>query len=176
MLTIGEEVTWHRCTESDCDKEYKQKSDLTQHRRAVHEGVTYPCPRGCGYRTKRKDALKKHIDRKGCRSDADRPHRCTVAGCSKAYKNKKHLVRHQRMHARTGPARPYLCSVPGCTNAYKNKRNLVGHRRKMHAPAAAHVAEPAPIKEEPVWEEPERSLPELVSLGLGSCQCTILTL
>ncbi|KAI8334946.1 hypothetical protein BC941DRAFT_430760 [Chlamydoabsidia padenii] len=73
--------------------------------------------------------------------DADKPYRCDVPGCDKAYKNPNGLKYH-RMHGHCESTesdneadalqRPYQCTVMGCKKRYKNMNGLKYHIEHSH--------------------------------------------
>ncbi|KAI8342091.1 hypothetical protein BC941DRAFT_466991 [Chlamydoabsidia padenii] len=73
--------------------------------------------------------------------DADKPYRCDVPGCDKAYKNPNGLKYH-RMHGHCESTdsdneadalqKPYQCSVMGCRKRYKNMNGLKYHIEHSH--------------------------------------------
>ncbi|KAF9317050.1 Transcriptional regulator of ribosomal biogenesis proteins [Podila horticola] len=79
-------------------------------------------------------------------SNADKPYRCTVSGCDKAYKNPNGLKYHnQHGHcAQQGVgedeklnARPYRCTFLDCGKCYKNLNGLKYHIEHSHPNLAA---------------------------------------
>ncbi|KAL1917916.1 uncharacterized protein VTP21DRAFT_3750 [Calcarisporiella thermophila] len=71
--------------------------------------------------------------------DADRPFKCPVPGCDKAYKNHNGLkYHHQRGNCNLNASgmedvnRPYRCSVSQCGKRYKNLNGLKYHIEKCH--------------------------------------------
>ncbi|KAG0218123.1 Transcriptional regulator of ribosomal biogenesis protein [Mortierella sp. NVP41] len=74
-------------------------------------------------------------------SGADKPYRCTVSGCDKAYKNPNGLKYHnQHGHCSAsglgdaeGPeSKPYVCSFMECGKRYKNLNGLKYHIEHSH--------------------------------------------
>ncbi|KAF9926362.1 Transcriptional regulator of ribosomal biogenesis protein [Linnemannia zychae] len=74
-------------------------------------------------------------------SGADKPYRCTVSGCDKAYKNPNGLKYHnQHGHCSSsglsdaeGPeSKPYVCSFLECGKRYKNLNGLKYHIEHSH--------------------------------------------
>ncbi|KAF9903200.1 hypothetical protein EC991_004066 [Linnemannia zychae] len=74
-------------------------------------------------------------------SGADKPYRCTVSGCDKAYKNPNGLKYHnQHGHCSAsglsdaeGPeSKPYVCSFLECGKRYKNLNGLKYHIEHSH--------------------------------------------
>ncbi|KAF9278622.1 Transcriptional regulator of ribosomal biogenesis proteins [Linnemannia elongata] len=74
-------------------------------------------------------------------SSADKPYRCTVSGCDKAYKNPNGLKYHnQHGHCSAsglsdaeGPeSKPYVCSFLECGKRYKNLNGLKYHIEHSH--------------------------------------------
>ncbi|KAI8067023.1 uncharacterized protein B0P05DRAFT_475581 [Gilbertella persicaria] len=71
----------------------------------------------------------------------DRPYRCQVSDCDKAYKNANGLKYH-RLHGHCTPNdgtdlldsnKPYVCSLEQCQKRYKNLNGLKYHMRHTHA-------------------------------------------
>ncbi|KAF9904751.1 hypothetical protein BX616_001212 [Lobosporangium transversale] len=74
-------------------------------------------------------------------SSADKPYRCQVSGCDKAYKNPNGLKYHnQHGHCSAaglgdseGPeSRPYVCTFMDCCKRYKNLNGLKYHIEHSH--------------------------------------------
>ncbi|KAF9354299.1 hypothetical protein BGX34_011110 [Mortierella sp. NVP85] len=74
-------------------------------------------------------------------SSADKPYRCQVSGCDKAYKNPNGLKYHnQHGHCSTagladseGPeSKPYVCTFMECGKRYKNLNGLKYHIEHSH--------------------------------------------
>ncbi|CAO3609381.1 unnamed protein product [Cunninghamella blakesleeana] len=73
--------------------------------------------------------------------DADKPYRCDVPGCDKAYKNPNGLKYH-RMHGHCESTdsdneqdalqKPYQCTAMGCRKRYKNMNGLKYHIEHTH--------------------------------------------
>ncbi|KAJ2827274.1 Transcriptional regulator of ribosomal biogenesis proteins, partial [Coemansia erecta] len=68
----------------------------------------------------------------------DKPYRCPVSGCDKAYKNPNGLKYHN-LHGHCNLAedalsasKPYKCRVPECYKAYKNLNGLKYHVQHAH--------------------------------------------
>ncbi|KAJ2308516.1 Transcriptional regulator of ribosomal biogenesis proteins [Coemansia sp. RSA 2610] len=68
----------------------------------------------------------------------DKPYRCPVQGCDKAYKNPNGLKYHN-LHGHCNMAedmhnasKPYKCRVPECYKAYKNLNGLKYHVQHAH--------------------------------------------
>ncbi|KAJ1947032.1 Transcriptional regulator of ribosomal biogenesis proteins [Linderina macrospora] len=68
----------------------------------------------------------------------DKPYRCPVSGCDKAYKNPNGLKYHN-LHGHCsmgeealGVSKPYKCRVPDCYKAYKNLNGLKYHVQHAH--------------------------------------------
>ncbi|KAG0347860.1 Transcriptional regulator of ribosomal biogenesis protein [Podila humilis] len=79
-------------------------------------------------------------------SSADKPYRCTVAGCDKAYKNPNGLKYHNQHGHTTQPgeseddrlqSRPYRCTFLDCGKNYKNLNGLKYHIEHSHPNLAA---------------------------------------
>ncbi|KAJ1678120.1 Transcriptional regulator of ribosomal biogenesis proteins, partial [Spiromyces aspiralis] len=68
----------------------------------------------------------------------NKPYRCQVPGCGKAYKNPNGLKYHnQHGHCNTASDaqnayKPYKCQVPDCGKAYKNLNGLKYHVQHAH--------------------------------------------
>ncbi|RUS17196.1 hypothetical protein BC937DRAFT_90281 [Endogone sp. FLAS-F59071] len=74
---------------------------------------------------------------------ADKPYKCPVPGCDKAYKNPNGLKYHnQHGHCNTQSAiddkpsmKPYLCTIGDCGKRYKNLNGLKYHIEHAHMAA-----------------------------------------
>ncbi|KAJ1817807.1 Transcriptional regulator of ribosomal biogenesis proteins [Coemansia sp. RSA 2675] len=68
----------------------------------------------------------------------DKPYRCPITGCDKAYKNPNGLKYHNlHGHCNMGEdlrasSKPYKCRVPECYKAYKNLNGLKYHVQHAH--------------------------------------------
>ncbi|KAJ2029971.1 Transcriptional regulator of ribosomal biogenesis proteins [Coemansia sp. S3946] len=68
----------------------------------------------------------------------DKPYRCPITGCDKAYKNPNGLKYHNlHGHCSMGEdlrasSKPYKCRVPECYKAYKNLNGLKYHVQHAH--------------------------------------------
>ncbi|RUS15391.1 hypothetical protein BC938DRAFT_476971, partial [Jimgerdemannia flammicorona] len=93
-------------------------------------------------------------------SAADKPYKCPVTGCDKAYKNPNGLKYHnQHGHCNTQSAvegdkpcmKPYQCTIGDCGKRYKNLNGLKYHIEHAHIPAIntaaalAGVGLPSPL-------------------------------
>ncbi|KAG0266259.1 Transcriptional regulator of ribosomal biogenesis protein [Mortierella polycephala] len=79
-------------------------------------------------------------------SGADKPYRCTVSGCDKAYKNANGLKYHNQHGHCSLPgssdddksnAKPYRCTFLDCGKCYKNLNGLKYHIEHSHPHLAA---------------------------------------
>lgn len=72
--------------------------------------------------------------------NSDKPYRCTVPGCDKAYKNPNGLKYHNLHGHCTNTAngendrssKPYRCNFPDCGKSYKNLNGLKYHMEHAH--------------------------------------------
>ncbi|KAI8066516.1 hypothetical protein BC940DRAFT_334104 [Gongronella butleri] len=94
--------------------------------------------------------------------DADKPYRCDVPGCDKAYKNPNGLKYH-RMHGhcesndsdneQDALTKPYQCTVMGCRKRYKNMNGLKYHIEHSHIKKMQQLppwmASPWPVQQQP---------------------------
>ncbi|KAJ1955356.1 Transcriptional regulator of ribosomal biogenesis proteins, partial [Dispira parvispora] len=70
----------------------------------------------------------------------EKPYRCPVEGCGKAYKNPNGLKYHNlHGHCNTGAdgdvtPRPHLCTYENCGKSYKNMNGLKYHIQHTHLP------------------------------------------
>ena len=75
------------------------------------------------------------VDRPGGSVVDDKPYRCQVPGCQKAYKNANGLKYHAfHGHADENQtiSKPHKCPYPGCIKAYKNANGLKYHVAHGH--------------------------------------------
>ncbi|KAI8984403.1 hypothetical protein BDF20DRAFT_387455 [Mycotypha africana] len=74
-----------------------------------------------------------------CDDGQDRPYKCPIRGCDKAYKNPNGLKYHQ-MHGHTeeesdaerDAQKPYVCTIGYCNKRYKNLNGLKYHIEHSH--------------------------------------------
>ncbi|KAF9106791.1 hypothetical protein BGX29_008509 [Mortierella sp. GBA35] len=86
-------------------------------------------------------SLMKDITRTGNTNTSDKPYRCSVLGCDKAYKNPNGLKYHNlHGHCSTGgmcetdspETKPYVCTFLECGKRYKNLNGLKYHIEHSH--------------------------------------------
>ncbi|KAG0089540.1 hypothetical protein BGZ92_004603 [Podila epicladia] len=69
-------------------------------------------------------------------SSGDRPYRCTISGCDKAYKNPNGLKYHNQHGHSSGDdapeTKPYVCTFLDCGRRYKNLNGLKYHVEHCH--------------------------------------------
>ncbi|XP_043942410.1 zinc finger protein 92 homolog isoform X2 [Protopterus annectens] len=105
----------YKCPE--CNKCFKQRTPLVQHKR-IHSGERpYKCPE-CGKFFRQSSALTRH---KRTHMGA-RPYECPE--CNKCFRQRYSLVEHERTHSGN---RPYKC--PECSKCFKQRSHLIQHKR-----------------------------------------------
>ncbi|KAG1049806.1 hypothetical protein G6F43_007887 [Rhizopus delemar] len=80
-------------------------------------------------------------------SNADKPYKCSVGGCDKAYKNPNGLKYHnQHGHCNLNnddleslASKPYQCTIGDCGKRYKNLNGLKYHIEHSHMAALNHT-------------------------------------
>lgn len=80
-------------------------------------------------------------------SNADKPYKCNVPGCQKAYKNPNGLKYHnQHGHcdlvtddSENIASKPYQCTIGDCGKRYKNLNGLKYHIEHSHMAALNHT-------------------------------------
>lgn len=79
-------------------------------------------------------------------SNADKPYKCPIGGCDKAYKNPNGLKYHnQHGHCNMTAddndtlAKPYQCTIGDCGKRYKNLNGLKYHIEHSHMAALNHT-------------------------------------
>ncbi|KAK3808002.1 MAG: hypothetical protein J3R72DRAFT_377152, partial [Linnemannia gamsii] len=81
------------------------------------------------------------LTRTGNNNTSDKPYRCSVLGCDKAYKNPNGLKYHNlHGHCSTGgmcetdspETKPYVCTFLECGKRYKNLNGLKYHIEHSH--------------------------------------------
>ncbi|KAF9357076.1 hypothetical protein BGX26_004285 [Mortierella sp. AD094] len=86
-------------------------------------------------------SLMEDLTRTGSTNAGDKPYRCTVLGCDKAYKNPNGLKYHNlHGHCSTGgmcdadspESKPYVCTFLECGKRYKNLNGLKYHIEHSH--------------------------------------------
>ena len=86
-----DEKMWD-CTNSNCDRSFKRKSDMTSHAK-THTNDDQKCPaQGCDYSNKDPRNLKQHMK---CHSNV-KPLKCPM--CQERFKHYQQLKRHKENH------------------------------------------------------------------------------
>lgn len=111
----------HKCDE--CNNEYKWKHDLVAHKKAKHEGRTYPCTHeDCEYVAGYRSNLNRHVRAK---HDKEKAYQCDQ--CSLSFSQKEHLTRHKKAH---DGQREFQCRF--CTCGYTTAEQLNRHVQRVH--------------------------------------------
>ena len=85
-----------QCTIDGCDKWFKTKEHLYEHKNLKHSSYTpFECDI-CNYKTNRRASFNYHKSLHS-RLDMNRPFRCPVIGCNKAYTKKIYLESHKSL-------------------------------------------------------------------------------
>jgi predicted RNA-binding Zn-ribbon protein involved in translation (DUF1610 family) len=103
-----------------CDKEYRQRGDLTRHRQIKHEGVRYGCDQ-CDYKATQKGHLNEHkqSQHEGVSYSCDQ--------CDYKASYLSHLITHkQSLHDGVR----YSCDQ--CDYKATEKSSLSRHKRRIH--------------------------------------------
>ena len=86
-----DEKMWN-CTNPNCDKSFKRKSDMTSHAK-THTNDDQRCPaQGCDYSNKDPRNLKRHMK---CHSNV-KPLKCPI--CPERFKHYQQLKQHKENH------------------------------------------------------------------------------
>lgn len=103
----------------------------------------------------------------------EKPYRCLVEDCDKAYKNANGLKYH-RLHGHCPPSegsealdanKPYTCSLGNCRKRYKNLNGLKYHMEHTHAIKMANLTSDMFLKNDtsttstPSQQEEQPSIP-----------------
>ena len=135
----------HAC--ETCGKLYSQAKSLGRHRRIAHEGLIFSCQH-CSYKAKGKFKIAEHqafthfnggnVVCQHCDKKFQVPKHLEVhmqthmafscSLCSKKFKHKWSLTKHENMHTETGLKKTpekYLCSV--CQKSFSNVQALKQH-------------------------------------------------
>lgn len=109
-----------------CHKTFRTSKRMKLHVEAVHEGIKrFRCNyNGCDFRTAWSNPMKEHIIGE---HGITKIYKCNFEGCPRAFKDKKSLRQHVRLH--TGD-KPYKC--PYCEYAGSQKTCLNYHLKKYH--------------------------------------------
>ena len=144
------------CNQIGCDKTFKTKSKLTQHKLTHSSVKSFGCNK-CGKRFTRKSVLISHTF---CHSD-ERQFRCDFKGCDQSFSHKTGLYHHkQRTHIgikrhkccynncdksfytsyelkehigyKHSTERPFKCNLHNCNLTFKSSKNLHKHKKVVH--------------------------------------------
>lgn len=107
----------YKCTESNCNQEFRHRKQYIHHLREVHSIKPYEC-HICKKRFNTKYNLKNHIRI----HTGEKPYKC--GECGKGFKQKSALNVHIRVH--TGE-KPYICNM--CGKGFTQSHSLTHHMR-----------------------------------------------
>ncbi|CAK8685611.1 unnamed protein product [Clavelina lepadiformis] len=118
------------CRWLECNLEFKEQDDLVKHIEKAHidqrKGDEFTCYwQSCPRNYKPFNARYKLLIHMRVHS-GERPNKCTVEGCNKAFSRLENLKIHLRSH--TGE-RPYVCQHAGCNKAFSNSSDRAKHQR-----------------------------------------------
>ena len=132
-------LTQHKSTHSSvksfgcnkCDKRFKTNSNLNYHKKFVHSNIRqFVCPQiNCNKRYKRKFELKEH-KRIHC---SDKPFECEE--CNQRFKLKSHLKAHKLIHSNV---KQFIYDVNDCNKSFRYKSNLNDHKIRNHSDIKRH--------------------------------------
>ena len=126
-------LTQHKSTHSsvksfgcnECDKRFKTNSLLGKHKNFVHSNVRpFVCPQiNCNKSFKIKAYLKLH-KRIHC---SDKPFECEE--CKQRFKFKSILISHKLLHSNE---KQFKCDVNDCNRSFKQRSGLSHHKMRFH--------------------------------------------
>nr|XP_023022406.1 uncharacterized protein LOC111510704 [Leptinotarsa decemlineata] len=119
----------HKC--NPCDKFFNKACYLTQHNKTFHSGEKpYKCTR-CGKRFGCEKTYEVHL----AKHAGNKPHKCDVSPCQKAFNHKTDLRRHMCLH--TGK-KPYKCST--CEKGFIRKDHMEKHKETHNRKTQSKIA------------------------------------
>ena len=113
-----------------CDKRFQSNSQLNNHKNSVHSNVRpFVCPQSdCNKRFKRSNALYDHKIRFHTRI---KRHKCFHNNCDKSFVTPGELKRHIRHKHSTEI--PFKCDLRYCNFSCKSRGNLFNHKKTFHS-------------------------------------------
>ena len=144
------------CPRSNCNKTFKRKGDLKQHKRKQHSDKRFKCDEcdqsfrteyslrshktihskilkfqcdeeNCGKKFHEKNLLRLHKIRVHMKL---KRHKCIHNNCDKAFFSSTDLKEHVRHKHST--ERPFKCNFENCNHSTKSEGNLNKHKKKVH--------------------------------------------
>ena len=165
---------------SDCDKVFTDKSNLSKHKKSIHQGLTYNCDR-CDQTFAYSQGLQRH---KRSVHEGER-FECKI--CQKTFSQAENLSRHKRsVHEglrfecqickKTFSQKPHLndhiLTVHGqkcykcdlCNDVFKHRNGLYRHKQRNHLDRKVHL-KIYEVKQETPDEDllEEKEIPKAVS-------------
>lgn len=127
-----EEEKYFLCEINECNRPFKQKSDLKRHQRNVHRiGIIwYPCNiNECPYSAKSSSDLTKH--KTGFHKIGLVPFKCDIDNCNGEFTDSSGLNRHKRTVHLINTTW-ILCDVKSCEEKFKSNSELKQHKMRRH--------------------------------------------
>ncbi|CAG2168093.1 unnamed protein product [Oppiella nova] len=131
-LQASEEL--HVCHYMGCEQSFRNRSQLTQHRRLAHSTGTHRClENGCSAEFSTWVGLRTHRIHQHptpFRQTSDGLYVCGYVGCTKTYTSMASLTVHKYTHS---AHKTYRCDVEGCSAKYTSPHYLYAHRMQKHS-------------------------------------------
>ncbi|XP_035234276.1 zinc finger protein GLIS3-like isoform X3 [Stegodyphus dumicola] len=131
--TDTESKRMYACRWLDCTAVFQDQDEFVTHIEKAHidqkKGDDFVCFwKFCSRKLQPFNARYKLLVHMRVHS-GDKPHKCTYAGCTKAFSRLENLKIHLRSH--TGE-RPFTCTFPGCSKTFSNSSDRTKHQKTHH--------------------------------------------
>ncbi|XP_054165708.1 zinc finger protein 813-like [Oppia nitens] len=111
----------YKCDVNDCNKLFRHKSSLSQHKRIHFDEKLFKCDVISCYKC---FTSKRYLNQHKIVHSMEKPFKCDVDNCNQLFRHKSSLSQHKRIHF---DEKRFKCDVNNCNKIFATKRHLSQH-------------------------------------------------